>query len=193
VNRSIADDGTAYVASARILQALHKPYLSLEKLMLTSETVPDEIKYCHQLLELDLSGNKLTMIPPQLKHLTRLQRLYLEYNDLESLNGIEKLTNLRELHLARNRLSYLPPSMGHFTNLQTLRLDANPLDTIPKDIIPRKTMTSPGEMQQLLAYLRGIGGGGKEAHNQVKVMFVGDGNVGKTRYDTDALAHSLTD
>jgi len=190
----------ANTASVRILQALHKQSLSLEKLMLTTELVPDEIKYCYQLRELNLSANKLSTIPHQLKHLTRLQRLYLEYNDLESLTGIEKLTNLRELHLTRNRLTYLPPSIGYFTNLQTLRLDSNPLDTIPKDIIPRKTMTSPTEMQQLLAYLRGIGSGGKETHNQVKVMFVGDGNVGKTRYilqrehdrESKHFTHSLT-
>ena len=168
-------------ARSKILQAINEKTLSLEG-VIDRHTTLDELKYCSDLTELDLSGNNLSVVPPELKRLTGLQRLYLRNNQLESLNGIEPLTGLRDLQLQNNHIQFLPPGVGFFTSLQTLRLDSNPVSTIPKHVMPNKSMLNPDEIHHLLAYLRGISSGGEQAHNAVKIMVVGDENVGKTRY-----------
>jgi Leucine-rich repeat (LRR) protein len=49
---------------------------------------------------LNLSGNSLTSVPPELARLTSLQRLDLSANQLTSLPPeLAQLTNLRELYL----------------------------------------------------------------------------------------------
>jgi len=54
---------------------------------------------------LDLSGNKLTSIPPQLGY----------------------LINLKELLLFDNQITVLPPELGFLFQLETLGVEGNPL------------------------------------------------------------------
>jgi Leucine-rich repeat (LRR) protein len=69
---------------------------------------------------LDLSGNGLMSIPPEIGQLTNLQYLNLYYNRLTSIPPeIGMLTNLRELRLSCNNLTSLPPEIGMLTNLQS--------------------------------------------------------------------------
>ena len=59
----------------------------------------------------------------------------------------------------------------------------NPLDTLPKDIFAKKYFDErhqTNSRNQLFAYLRSIQEGGQAPHHRAKVMFVGDGEVGKT-------------
>ena len=73
--------------------------------------------------------------------------------------------------------------MGHCTNLVILNLKENPLETIPKDIFSKKYFNqykSNTDRSQLYSYLRSIQEGGQAPHHRVKVMLVGDGEVGKT-------------
>ena len=61
--------------------------------------------------ELDLSGEGLTVLPPE----------------------IGKLTNLQTLNLSHNKLSSLPAEFGHL-HLTKLTLDDNPLESLPPEI-----------------------------------------------------------
>ena len=54
--------------------------------------------------ELILSGNQLTSVKG-LEKLTQLKRLYLEHNKLTSVTGLENLTKLETLHLQNNKLT----------------------------------------------------------------------------------------
>ncbi|MGJ3244528.1 MAG: COR domain-containing protein [Elainellaceae cyanobacterium] len=85
--------------------------------------------------KLDLAGNDLEELPPEIGHLTNLQRLDLSSNSLSSLPAeIGQLTNLQALDLSSNSLSSLPPEIGQLTNLQRLDLSSNSLSSLPAEI-----------------------------------------------------------
>ena len=84
---------------------------------------------------LNLFGNQLTALPPEIGLLTNLRELYLGRNQLTSLpTEIGQLTNLRELHLEGNQLTSLPTEIGQLTNLRELCLGRNQLTTLPAEI-----------------------------------------------------------
>ncbi|MBF0566905.1 MAG: leucine-rich repeat domain-containing protein [Nitrospirae bacterium] len=67
--------------------------------------------------KLDISGHKLTELPPEIGTLAKLQDLNLSYNQLTELPPeIGKLTNLYEFDLLRNRLTTLPPPIYAIIN-----------------------------------------------------------------------------
>jgi Leucine-rich repeat (LRR) protein len=61
---------------------------------------------------LDVSRNKITVIP----------------------EGIANLTSLKVLAIAKNKIEKLPVCLGDINSLQVLKLDANPLKFPPPDV-----------------------------------------------------------
>ncbi|KAM8973798.1 leucine-rich repeat serine/threonine-protein kinase 1 isoform 2-T2 [Pelodytes ibericus] len=92
----------------------------------------DEI-ICTRLLEIDVSNNKLTCLPPGFLHLSRLQRLCASRNYMLNLfkedgaNWIG-LRRLQDLDVSDNRISDLPTSIFHcFKSLRILNVSGNKL------------------------------------------------------------------
>ncbi|UKO97556.1 COR domain-containing protein [Nostoc sp. UHCC 0870] len=99
------------------------------------KTLPPEIGQLTNLQTLYLSSNQLSSLPPEFGQLTNLQSLHLGGNQLSSLPPeIGQLTNLQSLHLGGNQLSSLPPEIGQLTNLQSLHLGGNQLSSLPPEI-----------------------------------------------------------
>ena len=106
-------------------------YLSYKELTV----LPPEIGHLTNLQSLNLRNNRLSSLPGEIGHLTNLQSLYLDNNQLSSLPGeIGQLTHLQYLYLGNNQLSSLPGEIGQLTHLQTLYLDNNQLSSLPGEI-----------------------------------------------------------
>ena len=69
--------------------------------------------------ELDLAGNELTELPPEIGSLVKLKRLILGKWDS------------KKVELIGNNISFLPKEIGQLTALQQLYLSGNQLTEIP--------------------------------------------------------------
>jgi hypothetical protein len=136
-------------------------------------SLPPEIEKLMNLTSLYLSGNDLTSLPPEIGKLMNLTSLYLSGNQLTSLPPeIGKLTKLTTLYLSKNQLTSLPSEIGKLTNLTMLGLSGNPLELPPPEIVKQG-------LEAIFEYLRQIPEEAIE-HNEAKMILVGQGDVGKT-------------
>jgi len=119
-----------------IQQAAREGATNLELSGQALTELPPEVVQLTNLQELWLDGNRLTELPPEIVQLTNLQTLRLNDNRLTELSPeIVQLTNLQTLFLSNNRLAELPPEVGQLTNLQTLSLKDNRLAELPPEIL----------------------------------------------------------
>jgi internalin A len=130
-----------------------------------------------------LRDNQLTSLPPEIGQLVALQRLDLRHNDLIDLPpDIGCLNQLRWLYLGDNQLSSLPTELGNLTSLQFLGLSDNPDFPLPPEILVKVD-----EPQAIIhAYLDFLAGQ-RHPLNEVKMILVGQGSVGKTSLATCLL------
>ncbi len=161
------------------LQSLQTLYLSFNRLT----SLPPEIAQLRSLQTLYLHSNRLTSLPPEIAQLRSLQTLDLSFNRLTSLPPeIAQLRSLQTLDLSFNRLTSLPPEIAElelkYTSEQVsvrtgcISLLGNPLESPPLEIIKQGR-------QAIIAYFRSLEGE-KRPLNEVKILLVGDGAVGKT-------------
>jgi serine/threonine protein kinase/Leucine-rich repeat (LRR) protein len=129
--------------------------------------------------ECDLSRRNLRIVPAQLLCCTHLSVLDLSHNALTSIDPhIGALTSLRALNISRNSLQTLPWQLGKLVTLERLDYQSNPFSKIPREVLSMS-------LANFLAFLRALKTG-KEPCNRMKLIVVGDGNVGKT-----SLLHCL--
>ena len=88
---------------------------------------------------LDLSGNKLLFLPPEIAELENLVKLAACKNELKGLPAeIHKLQKLKKLELSHNMISKIPPEVGRITTLTLLDIENNNL------LFPPRHVTSKG-------------------------------------------------
>jgi hypothetical protein len=110
----------------------------LTSLNLSGESLtylPPEIGQLSQLQELNLSQNQLTSLPAEIGQLPQLQWLQLNQNQLTSLpTEIGQLSKLWRLDLNQNQLTSLPTEIGQLSQLRVLDLNQNQLTSLPTEI-----------------------------------------------------------
>lgn len=101
---------------------------------------------------LNLINSKMTLLPPEIENITKLEILDLRYNNLFTFSSwnykkniirilflchndfpeippiIEIFQNIEELTLAENQIMEIPPFLKKFPKLHSLNLSSNPLD-----------------------------------------------------------------
>jgi len=135
---------------------------------------------------LDLSGEKIGSLPPEICELKQLTVLSLSNNQLTTLpREICELKQLTLLYLSNNQLTTLPREIRNLTKLEQLFLHDNPELNIPQEILGPawKDVFIKGEKPAspraiLDYYFRTIGK--PKPLNEAKLILVGPGEAGKT-------------
>ena len=139
------------------------------------QRLPADIVKLEKLERLSLSGNRFTLFPMVVLQFPKLIKLSLRGNGLRFLpDGIDKLVNLENLDLSKNVLTALPNQLAHLKKLKLLDLRDNPLE------LPLEILDKHHQAQEILAFLFPGSGISMQPLNEVKLIFVGQGSVGKT-------------
>lgn len=128
-----------------------------------------------KLTNLNWSENKAKSLHDALWTLTKLQKLSLSGNLLTEVSEkVSRLTNLTELNLENNQFDILPHQLFALPLLtpQSLQISPNPFRAIPSEI---RSSSSPTAIYRFLAQLSE-----KAPWRRMKLMLVGNGNIGKT-------------
>lgn len=105
------------------------------KLMDKMELLPISIGKLSDLVELDISENKIMALPPGISGLQSLRKFDIHSNQLINLpDTFGELVNLTYVDLHANRLKSLPASFGNLTNLISLDLSSNLFTHLPEII-----------------------------------------------------------
>ena len=93
------------------------------------------IEYKGQVKHLNLSGQKLKKIPPEVFEFPNLKTLDLSKNKIIVLpKEIALLTKLEEIDVTGNHIEELPKEIGNLKRLRILRFRNNKLYALPKEI-----------------------------------------------------------
>jgi GTPase SAR1 family protein len=134
---------------------------------------PTIVCSCKNLEKLDLGDNQIPSIAPEIGKLTSLRELYFNNNLLTALPvEIGRLFNLKTLMLQHNNIHKLPLIMANLTKLHTLELSGNPLVEPPAEVLA-------GGLNSMRSFMSDQLKSGERSF-RMKLMFVGQENVGKT-------------
>jgi Leucine-rich repeat (LRR) protein len=86
--------------------------------------------------DLNLSRNKINLIPESLYLLTKIKILIMNYNCIKNINKkISNLTELKFLDLGNNKISLIPESFYSLRNLSEVSFCSNQISFISDKII----------------------------------------------------------
>ncbi|XP_057881488.1 malignant fibrous histiocytoma-amplified sequence 1-like isoform X6 [Melospiza georgiana] len=87
-----------------------------------------------RLHEVNLSTQRLRVLPPSVLSNTMLESLDLDRNKLRSITGISKLCNLKKLILSKNEFVDFPNEIQSLVCLERLELNQNQIRIIPEGV-----------------------------------------------------------
>eukprot|EP01105_Mastigella_eilhardi_P018633 TRINITY_DN4327_c0_g1_i1.p1 TRINITY_DN4327_c0_g1~~TRINITY_DN4327_c0_g1_i1.p1 ORF type:complete len:568 (-),score=157.78 TRINITY_DN4327_c0_g1_i1:28-1707(-) len=160
----------AYLPPFLHLQNLRQLFLSNNQLTEFPAELPVTLE------RLDLSWNKLRVVPAHIKNLVNLEKLNLWNNCIDTLTPeIMNLTKLKTLWVDCNRLITIPHEISHLTNLHDLHAADNPFCSIAvKEALAKR------DIQLIFQNLETEYKKTCKRLDIVKVIFVGEAGVGKT-------------
>jgi Leucine-rich repeat (LRR) protein len=97
--------------------------------------LPPSIAQFKNLKSLNLSGNRLSELPEELTQCSKLESIQVNNNNLTSLPpSISTLKNLKSVSLAHNQFDSLPSCLCHIGKLEFLDMSSNKIATLPEEI-----------------------------------------------------------
>ncbi len=179
---------------------------SLQELDLSANqlaALPPQIGQLSSLQELYLSDNQLAALPPEIGQLSSLRKLYVTSNQLAALPPeIGQLSSLQELRAQQNLLTALPESLRGLPRLAKLFLHANRALRLSPSILgldeedddddddDDRPFASP---KSILDFYFSREAGATRPLNELKLVVVGRGGVGKTSVVSALQGHSFND
>ncbi|HTA27400.1 MAG TPA: hypothetical protein VK809_06415 [Bacteroidia bacterium] len=98
-------------------------------------SIKEAIANPESVIKLDLSKQKLTEVPEDIRKFTNLQYLDLSKNKITVLpKWIGELKNLQFLILSKTKIDSLPPEFGDLTNLKYFIMNRSELQKLPHTI-----------------------------------------------------------
>lgn len=163
--------------------------------------LPESIGALSQLTELRIHGLGLQKVPHWIRQLSKLELLDLKYNPLTTLpDWLGDMTELRELNLSALQLTAIPRSFlklnipflgghnawenGHYEGIY---INHTELSIQPVSLFDQSRDQSPG-FQESRKLIKEYFETPKVPVREAKVIFLGDGRVGKT-YTIQRLLH----
>ncbi len=110
---------------------------SLEVLNLSGnalQTLPPDLHRLRRLRVLFCSHNRFTELPTSLGLCAQLETVGFRANQIASVSGQALPVSLRALILTENQLTQLPPDLGKLPHLQKLMLSGNKLKKLPQTL-----------------------------------------------------------
>lgn len=123
------------------LWSLSKSVIVLDISYNKISVIPPEIGEMQMLRELKASFNVITLIPSEIGKLKRLRKLTLNSNKLKTLPPeVGRLEMLEELIVSENNLEEMPGSIAKMSMLRVLKLQNNDLKSIPYELVDVVTL-----------------------------------------------------
>ncbi|XP_033110571.1 leucine-rich repeat-containing protein 57-like [Anneissia japonica] len=117
-----------------------------------SQFPPQLQKLTKNLRTLDLSKNKLTVVPSSIGSFEHLKYLTINHNRLGNIpDEVQELKKLENLSLTHNNISTFPSSVSRLTSLRKLLLSANKLKAFPLQVCQLKNLDFLDLSQNLIA------------------------------------------
>ena len=160
--------------------------------------LPKEIEALQNLEELNLRFCSLTSLPDEIINLPYLQNLALDGNDLINFPTVAtRCMSLMNLSLADKQLTTIPSEISSLVYLEVLDLSDNRIFKLPNELkqltrlkhldlarnpigIPPEVISKTSEPQSILNYYFSVGKQRGRPINEIKLLLVGQGSVGKT-------------
>ena len=109
--------------------------------LLSFRTPQVQMIHFRYITELNLSGNKLNTLPPEVGLLKKLKTMNLAWNNIFKLpSSIGDLESLEEVDLGHNNLSNLIGNFSNLHNLESILLNHNMFKTIPPVILKLRAL-----------------------------------------------------
>lgn len=191
--------------SIRNLTNLQHLYLSGMQI----NSLPESIGALANLHSMKLDSTQIKSLPENIGGLTNLQFLSLSKSDLSELpESIRKLTNLEKLDLSSTKINELPESIGNLSTLKVLILEDLTLSELPESLLHLnleyndikhayrwnkpgiyiynlKLKNQPVDIfsqgrELIIEYYKSLRQEETIPLNECKVVFLGDGGVGKS-------------
>jgi internalin A len=131
------------------------------------------LKDLRGLLNLSISETEVSDLSP-LKGLTGLKALYVFGTPISDLSPLRNLTQLKELDICFTKVSNLNP-LKELTQLKILRVQKCPIEYIPREIYDQDNCAN-----DLYSYWQDLKQSKVAVNQQLKIMLLGNGCVGKT-------------
>ena len=148
--------------------------------------LPDSVGELTQLHWLYISNNKLRSLPETMGGLTQLENLDLQDNKLRAIPfSFGKLTSLARMDIGNNELTSLPESLLNLPALRHLFLHGNTSLGIPEEVLGATHFNvylghKAADPHIILTYYFAQQQRNAKPLNEVKLLLVGHGRVGKT-------------